>query len=60
MRIPTGGDWLVPFVVHDGGNDRDYPVVGRISPVAGIFRLTRVENLEELFARVSEESRAAN
>ena len=48
--------WLVPFVVHDAGNGENYEVLGRVSPVENGFRLTSVENLEELLDRVRAES----
>lgn len=53
---PDGHGWLVPFVVHDAGNAESYPVLGRVSPVENGFRLTSVENLEELLGRVRAES----
>ncbi|WP_302737477.1 hypothetical protein [uncultured Desulfovibrio sp.] len=53
---PDGHGWLVPFVVHDAGNAESYPVLGRLSPVENGFRLTSVENLEELLGRVRAES----
>lgn len=48
--------WLVPFVVHDAGNGRDYEILGRLSPVENGFRLTSVKNLDALLRRIIEES----
>lgn len=48
--------WLVPFVVHDAGNGRDYEVLGRVSLVEKAFRLTSVKNLDALLRRIIEES----
>lgn len=53
---PDGQGWLVPFVVHDAGNGEKYSVLGRVSPVDNGYRLTAVENLEELLRRVMAES----
>lgn len=55
---PDGEGWLLPFVVHDAGNGRDYAVLGRFSPTENGCRLTSVENLEELFERLRRESMA--
>ena len=51
-----GKDWLLPFVIHDGGNGNDYPVLGRFSQSGDGFRLTAIENLGELLERISRES----
>lgn len=53
---PDNQGWLVSFVVHDAGNDESYEVLGRVSPMENGFRLTSVENLEALLARVLAES----
>lgn len=50
-----GQDWLVPFVVRDGGNGESYAVTGRVAAAAGGVRLVAVENLEALIARLAEE-----
>ncbi|MDR2056625.1 MAG: hypothetical protein LBQ10_12285, partial [Desulfovibrio sp.] len=50
-----GGEWIIPFVVHDFGNGESYPVLGRMRPAEGGFRLAAVENLEEIMSRVNEE-----
>jgi hypothetical protein len=50
-----GGEWVIPFVVHDFGNGESYPVLGRVSPAESGFRLIGVENLEEIMRRVNEE-----
>ncbi|MDR3357372.1 MAG: hypothetical protein LBN96_00625 [Desulfovibrio sp.] len=55
VPVPEGGDWIIPFVVHDFGNGESYPVLGRVSPAKNGFRLTGVENLEEIMRRVNEE-----
>jgi len=53
-----GDGWLVPFVVHDGGNGESYDVTGRVTPVNGEMRLTSVANMESLLRKVAAESRA--
>ena len=53
-----GEGWLVPFVVHDGGNSESYNVTGRVTSVNGAMRLTSVANMESLLHRVAAESRA--
>ena len=53
-----GEAWLVPFVVHDAGNDESYDVTGRVTSVKGEMRLTSVANMESLLRRVAAESRA--
>ena len=53
-----GEGWLVPFVVHDSGNDESYDVTGRVTSVKGEMRLTSVANMESLLRRVAAESRA--
>lgn len=53
-----GDGWLVPFVVHDGGNGESYDVTGRVTRVDGGLRLTSVANMETLLRRVAAESRA--
>ena len=51
------GLWHVPFVLHDGGNDLDYPVVGLVSQTKNGLRLTAIDNFDELFARVAAETK---
>ena len=53
-----GEAWLVPFVVHDGGNGESYDVTGRVTTVNGAMRLTSVANMESLLRKVAAESRA--
>lgn len=53
-----GDGWLVPFVVHDGGNGESYDVTGRVTSDNGEMRLTSVANMESLLRRVAAESRA--
>jgi hypothetical protein len=53
---PDGKDWLVPFAVHDAGSDERYPVLGRFSPVDKGFRLTAVENTEDLMRQIMAEA----
>ena len=50
------GGWLMPFRVYDHGNGNDYAVLGRFSEAQGAVRLTGIENLAELFARIREEA----
>ena len=52
-----GEAWLVPFVVHDGGNGESYDVTGRVTSVNGAMRLTSVANMESLLRKVAAESR---
>lgn len=51
------GGWLVPFAVHDFGNDNDYGVIGRIGQGQGGWRLSGVENLDQIFAQIANEAR---
>lgn len=53
-----GDGWLVPFVVHDGGNGESYDVTGRVTSANGGMRLTSVANMESLLRKVAAESRA--
>ena len=53
-----GDGWLVPFVVHDGGNGESYDVTGRVTSANGEMRLTSVANMESLLRKVAAESRA--
>ena len=53
-----GEAWLVPFVVHDGGNGESYDVTGRMTSVNGEMRMTSVANMESLLRKVAAESRA--
>ena len=53
-----GDGWLVPFVVHDGGNGESYNVTGRVTAANGEMRLTSVANMESLLRKVAAESRA--
>lgn len=52
-----GDDWLLPFSVHDYGADADYAIVGRFSPTSEGYRLTRVENLEDLVGQIVDQNR---
>jgi hypothetical protein len=53
-----GDAWLVPFVVHDGGNGESYDVTGRVTAVNGAMRMTSVANMDLLLRKVAAESRA--
>ena len=55
-----GDGWLVPFVVHDGGNGESYDVTGRVTSSKGELRLTSVANMESLLRKVAAESRAVD
>lgn len=61
------GSSLVSFAIHDWGNERDYPVVGRFVPLDGqtgeaeshgqrIMRLEAVENLPQIMALIQQEA----
>ena len=50
------GLWHVPFVLHDSGNGLDYPVVGLVNQTKNGLRLTAIDNLDGLFARVAAEN----
>lgn len=54
-----GDGWTLQFIVHDHGNDQDYVVVGRFSPVENGARMTGIANLEEIFRQIREEAEAA-
>ena len=53
----SGGRQLLPFTVHDE-NGNDYPVEGVFSPEGNGWRLTGVNNLQELILMVSREAMA--
>lgn len=53
-----GEAWLVPFTVRDYGNDQDYRLVGRLSPTVNGWRLTSLQNLDQIFRQILEESQA--
>lgn len=56
--VRDGDAWLAPFSVHDYGNDQDYHVVGRFEPFDSGARLTRIENLDQLFKQIKKEAEA--
>lgn len=54
-----GGGWLLPFSVHDYGNDQDYAIVGRFSPGENGPRLAGLQNMDALLRQIFAESRQA-
>ena len=53
-RVKNG--WVMPFRVRDHGNGNDYAVVGRFTGTGDAVRLTGIEKLKELLARIREEA----
>lgn len=54
--MKTENGWIVPFTVHDYGNDKDYPVIGRFTAGDNGARLTSIENIDQLFAQIKKEA----
>ncbi len=50
------GGWLMPFSLHDYGNDSDYIIVGRFVPAESGAKLAAIENLEQLFEQIQKEA----
>lgn len=48
--------WLMPFTVHDYGNDNDYHVIGRFLRVGNGARLAGIENLSQIFEQIQREA----
>lgn len=57
--VEDGDAMLVPFTVHDYGNDQDYLVVGRFSPTSDGWRMTGFGNSDKLMNQIRDESEAA-
>ncbi len=55
VRI-NGKDAVLPVVLHDGANGRDYPLDLRLRLHDGLWRVTGVDNLPELTARLHKEA----
>lgn len=51
-----GDGWLMPFNLHDYGNDSDYLIIGRFEPANGSARLVGIENLEQLFEQIQKDA----
>lgn len=47
---------LLPAVLHDGGNEREYPLVLRLTRNNGLWRVTGLDNLSELTPRLCKEA----
>lgn len=47
-----GGAWIVPFDLLDGGNGQRYRLLGRVERRHSRWRLTAIENMDELFHRL--------
>lgn len=43
------GGWLLPFMLHDYGNGRDYGIIGYFEKSQNQYRLMDVRNMNELF-----------
>ena len=55
---PDGEDFILPFYLHDYGNDQDYAVVGRFHPDGDSWKLTAIENLPQIFEQLRREALA--
>lgn len=51
-----GEDFILPFYLHDYGNDQDYAVVGRFHPDGDSWKLTAIENLPQIFEQLRREA----
>lgn len=49
------GAWLVAFDILDGGNQQTYSLLGRVEKQEFRWRLTAIENMDELFRRLCDE-----
>lgn len=49
---------VLPAVLQDGGNDREYPLVLRLTLDNGVWRVTGLDNLSELAPRLCKEAAA--
>lgn len=49
------GAWLVAFDLLDGGNQELYSLLGRVEYQKNRWRLTSIDNMEELFRRLCRE-----
>ena len=49
------GAWLVAFDLLDGGNQQTYSLLGRVEKQGSRWRLTAIENMNELFRRLCAE-----
>lgn len=56
--LREGDDWIIPFWLHDYGNDQDYAVLGRFSPNGESWKLVAVENTPRLFEQLLKEAAA--
>ncbi|MDE5832527.1 MAG: hypothetical protein K2H64_06020 [Desulfovibrio sp.] len=56
--IRDGDDVILPFSLHDYGNDQDYAVKGRFARNGDSWRLTAIENLPEIFEQLRREALA--
>lgn len=55
--VKSGNAWLMPFTVHDYGNERDYTVKGRFSKNDdGSMQLVGIENIPALLAQIGAEN----
>ncbi len=52
----NGETAVLPAVLHDGGSGREYPLDLRLSLQDGLWRITGLENLPQLTARLRKEA----
>ena len=51
-----GNAWLVPFTIHDHGNDNDYQITGKLAPFDNGLRFTEIVNIIPLLTQIGNES----
>lgn len=54
--MKTENGLLLPFTIHDYGNDHDYAIIGRVVKDGDKFRLVGIENLDQLFNQIRKEA----
>lgn len=53
---PDGDSMILPFYIHDYGNEQDYGIVARFIPLGDDWQLARLENMEDLFVQLLNEA----
>ena len=52
----SGDSWIVPAVIHDEGNGRDYKVDLRVRAIDGNWKIMEVANMNQLVAKIQKEA----
>lgn len=52
-----GNIYLIPFVLHDYGNENDYPIIGEFEQTGkNIWRMINIVNIDDLVAQIASEN----